>query len=239
MTVATLQLREPGPAQSNLIYHFCGRPPGTGTSAGLDPGIAAMTPRDRLANILWDEQLRRSVPFGATSPMICFSESPIEHLTWLLAERMFPAWALLFTRQWVYNFGGGPVWYPREQQYYAMTPEQRNWAVRFDAYNSDWLHEREWRIPVAPGYAGLGIAPGSIQAIIVEEPGWQPWRQVPEPTGWMLDEYGMPSADPHDHHGTPEMAPRWRLPPLWTAAPRFWWDRANRRFSPVAVPAPG
>jgi hypothetical protein len=27
MTVATLQLREPGPTQSNVMYHFCARPP--------------------------------------------------------------------------------------------------------------------------------------------------------------------------------------------------------------------
>ncbi len=53
MTVAILQLREPGAAQSNLIYYFCDRPPGIGTSARLDPGITAMTPADRLANILW------------------------------------------------------------------------------------------------------------------------------------------------------------------------------------------
>ena len=52
MTVAIQHLREPGPAQSNLTYHFCGRPPGTRTSPQLDRDIAAMAPWDRLANIL-------------------------------------------------------------------------------------------------------------------------------------------------------------------------------------------
>lgn len=232
MTVATLQLRTPGPAQSNLIYHFCGRPPGTGTSPGLAPDIAAMSPRDRLENILWEGMLRGSVPFGAASPMVCFSESPADHLRWLLNDRMFPAWALLFTRQWVYNFGGGPVWYPRDQQYSTMTPEQRNWAVRFDAYNSDWLHEREWRIPVQPGYAGLQITAADVLAIIVEEPDWQPWREVREWTGQMLGPDGTPDA-----MGTePELFPQFRLPPLWTAIQRFWWDRTNQRFILVHAP---
>jgi hypothetical protein len=233
MTVATLQLREPGPAQSNLIYHFCGRPPGTGTSPGLTPSIAGLSPQDQLASILWDGMLRGSVPFGATKPMVCFSESPAQHLHWLLTDRMFPPWALLFTRQWVYDFGGGPIWYPREQQFREMTAEQQNWAVRFDAYNSDWLHEREWRIPVLPGYGGLGISPADVQAIIVGEPNWQPWKQIPEWTGWMLGPDGVPDAEAAE----PEVYPQWRLPPLWNAVHRFWWDQENRRFVPVHTPA--
>ncbi len=32
-------------SQSNLIYHFCGRPPGTGTSPNLAPAIASMSPQ--------------------------------------------------------------------------------------------------------------------------------------------------------------------------------------------------
>jgi hypothetical protein len=234
LAVATLQLRGPGPAQSNLIYHFCGRPPGTGTSTQLDSDIAAMTSApDRLANILWEGGLRGSPPFGAANRMVCFSESPVEHLRWLLHDQAFPPWALLVTREWVYSCGGGPVWYTREAQHRSLTPEQRNWAVRFERYTSDWLHEREWRIPVPPGFTGLQITADVVKAVLIGEPTWAPWRQVLEPTGYLIGMDGTPGLD----GVAPEMAPRWRLPRLWERIPAFWWDRTNRRFVLVHAPA--
>lgn len=230
MTVAVLPLREPGPAQSDLMCHFCGRPPGTGTSRQLDPAIARMSEADRLTNILWEGMLRGSRPFGAANRMVCFSESPIEHLLWLLRDRAFPSWALLFSRQWVYDFDGGPVWYAREAQYRTLTPEQRDWAMRFDAYNSDWLHEREWRIPVRPGFGGLQVTAETIVSVVIGEPGWKPWRYVLEPTGRSVHVPGGLA---------PEMGWQLRLPPLWDKIRVVWFDRANRRLVPVHVPAPG
>jgi hypothetical protein len=230
MTLAVLPLREPGPAQSDLIYHFCGRPPGTGRSTHLDPTIAAMSAPDRLANILWEGMLRGSTPFGAANRMVCFSESPIEHLLWLLHDRAFPPWALLVRRQWVYDFGGGPVWYTRDAQYRTLTPEQRDWAMRFEAYNSDWLHEREWRIPVPPGLGGLPVTAETIVSVVIGEPGWAPWRYVLEPTGRWI---GVPG------RVAPEMRWQLRLPPLWNKIHAYWFDRANRRLVLVRVPAPG
>lgn len=224
MTVAILQLREPGPAQSSVVYHFCGRPPGTAISAQLEPVIAEMTPEQRLSNILWEGGLRGSVPFGATNPMVCFSETPLDHLIWLLHDRAFPPWALLVTREWVYHAGGGPVWYARDAQHRTLTPQQRDWAVRFDAYTNDWLHEREWRVPTHPGFPWLALTFELI--VIIGEPTWQPWRLVPEPTGRYIG-------------AVPEMAPQWRLPPLWNQIQAYWWDSTNRRFSLVHTPRQG
>ncbi|KFZ76998.1 hypothetical protein ED92_38470 [Amycolatopsis sp. MJM2582] len=232
MTVATMQLRDPGPAQSNQIYHFCGRPPGTGISAQLDPSIASMSVPDRLANMLWEERLRGSVPFGASNRMVCFSESPIQHLHWLLTDRGFPPWALLFDRQRLYDVGGGPVWYTREAQHRTLTPEQRDWAVKFDAFTNDWLHEREWRVPLPPGYTALRLSADVIVAVIIGEPNWAPWRQVLEPTGYLIGVGGTPGLN----GVAPQMAPQWRLPTLWNQIHAFWWDSSNRRFVPVHVP---
>jgi hypothetical protein len=136
---------------------LCGRSPGTGVSTQLVGWIAGLSPQQRLANILWTEEPLGSVPFGATNRMVCLSESPPEHLLWLLRERGFPGWGLLFSRQWAYNFAGGPVWYARNDQYHSLPAEHRDWAVRLDADASDWLHEREWRIRVQPQYSGLEI----------------------------------------------------------------------------------
>lgn len=175
------------------------------------------------------------MPFGAANPMVCFSESPVEHLHWLLNDRAFPPWALLFTREWIYRSDGGPVWYTRDAQHQSLSPDQRDWAVRFDAYTSDWLHEREWRVPVRPGSVGLPLTADVTMSVIIGEPTWAPWRQVLEPTGYLIGMDGVPGLD----GVAPELVPQWRLPPLWDRIHAFWWDRANRRFVPVHVPAQG
>lgn len=154
--------------------------------------------------------------------MVCFSESSSAHLLWLLRERGFPGWGLLFSRQWVYDFGGGPIWYARNDQYSALSVEQQDWAVRFEADTSDWLHEREWRIRVQPEYSGLQLLPGAIGGLIVEDRNWEPWRQVEVPTGYLLDENGTPGLT-----GVADEV-RWelQLPKLWESTPRILWDRS-------------
>lgn len=190
-----------------------------------------MSPRERLENILWEEVLRGSIPFGATNRMLCLSESPPDHLRWLLGERRFPAWALLFDRDWVYNLEGGPVWYARPQQYSSLDADQRDWAVPLDADRSDWLHEREWRIRVPQDAPGLQVQPGDVRAIIVADPDWAPWRLVPVRTGWLLDADGLPGIEGVDY----EVREEWRLPRLWSSSPRYLWDNASRHFRPLPI----
>lgn len=219
-------LRPAGPGQSYWMCHFCGRPPGTAVSSQLDPWIAALTPQQRLENILWTGTLLGSVPFGATHNMVCFSESSPEHLYWLLRERGFSGWGLLFTRQWVYDLFGGPVWYARNDQYNALTCDQRDWAVRLEAGAADWLHEREWRIRVLPQHSGLLVRPEDIEAILVEDPNWAPWRQYQVPTGYLIGMDGLPSED----GVAEETRLEWLLPPLWRPERRLIWDRPTQRF---------
>lgn len=114
-------LLEPGPAQSEFLIHFCGRPPGTSVSWSLPLDIAQMSPWQRLENILWEGQIRASIPFGATRPMVCLSESPREHLHWLINTRGFPPWGLSTTRGLAYSVDGGPVWYARRTQMATLT----------------------------------------------------------------------------------------------------------------------
>jgi hypothetical protein len=222
-------LRPVGPAQSDWLCHFCGRPAGTGVSDQLPSWINGMTAQQRLANILWSGVLMGSVPFGANSRMVCLSESPPDHLLWLLRERNFPGWGLVFSRQWAYRFGGGPVWYTRNEQYYAMPADQRDWAVRLEAGAADWLHEREWRIRVLPQFAGLQVVPGDIAAILVEDPDWAPWRDVHVRTGYLLDSAGCLSVDGVEE----EIRIEQQLPNLWAGVPRIFWDRTTRQLTPL------
>jgi hypothetical protein len=136
-----------------------------------------MTPIDRLVRIMQERRLRGFPPFGTTHPVVCLSECPLPHLQWLLAQRGFPRWGLILDRQWVYRAGGGPAWYVRQDQYRALSDEQRAWAVRLESTvedRSDWLHEREWRIPVAAeNDSAIALTSDAVGAILVEYPVWQ------------------------------------------------------------------
>ncbi len=98
-----------------------------------------------------------------------------------------------------------------------MTPDQRNCAVRFDTYTSDWLHERGRRVTVRPGFVELPLTADVIMSVIIGEPTWAPWRQALETTGHLI---GTDRARPR--RVAPELVLRRRLPPLWDRIHTFW-----------------
>jgi hypothetical protein len=150
--------------------------------------------------------------------MVCLSESPLEHLRWLLSNLQWPPWGLLLRRQTVYDLGGGPVWYARTEQLTALPPELRAWAVRFEtgAYRSDWLHEREWRIPVPTTTPVLQLPPNSVPVILVGDPQWQPSGLVPRTV--LVDQF-------------PQVVELPELPHSWTAAvERWYWDAEKQQI---------
>jgi hypothetical protein len=221
VTIPTWPLEAAGPAQFDSLVHFCGRPWGTTPTPYVSSGVRNQTPQERLANILWEQRLNGYPPFRAqwNQPMICLSESPVDHLKWLLRDRQWPPWGLLFSRQNIYDLGGGPAWYVREAQYLGLLPEQIPWAVRLETAppRSDWLHEREWRIPVSPFNPAIFLAPGSIQAVLVGDPDWTPTRQMPVYTGATVTGH-VPA-----------------LPPVWNSASqlRVYWNAATQELTPL------
>jgi hypothetical protein len=87
------------------------------------------------------------------------------------------------------------------------------------ASRSDWLHEREWRIPILPGYSGLRVLPETVLGILIGDRSGEPVR--PKPTGWFFDpSTGELGTDPT---GYPDMAPG--LPDLWSTMLRLVWNR--------------
>lgn len=230
-------LNPAGPAQSELLIHFCGRPPGRPHTTGLADWIRLLTPQQRLDNILWEQRIYGTIPVGAAHPhtMVSLSESPLDHLKWLL-DSGWPPWGVLLRRQHAYDSGGGPVWYTRTDQFHALTPQQRAWAARFDATpgnRSDWSHEREWRIPVPEQNPALPLRRGDVAAVFVAEPGWQPVRYGP---GHWIDGYTGENARPGDPHAI-EGPPVAMLPPLWTGLPSAADTEMVSRPVPVAVHA--
>jgi hypothetical protein len=202
----------PGPAQSDFLIHFCGRPSGRPHTPCVPPEIQALTPAERLDNILWEQRILGFAPFGAAAdqPMVCFSESPLDHLQWLLHSRGWPPWGVVLSRQWVFTAGGGPVWYARPGQYETLARTQWQWAVRFETTSgrrSDWVHEREWRIPVRPDEPALRLTSGAIIAVLAAGPGWQPSTRYTDRTQRV-----------HARH------------PLWGSFQQWYWDPATQRF---------
>jgi hypothetical protein len=207
-------LQLPGPAQNDLLIHFCGR--GTHRNVeSVDDRILRMAPEDRLAGILAEGRIRAFTQHNGGFPAVCFCEVDKEfaHLRWLIDQRNFAPWGLIFTREQVTKWGGGPVFSARKDihgyvDYLArMEMEQtgsavnadylRSYMTRFEPFDprnpSDWLWEQEWRHIVPGGERAL--AAGSIKAIMVGDPHWWP-------------------ADPET--GEP--------PQLWVESEKWFWD---------------
>jgi hypothetical protein len=232
-TVPAAPLNPAGPAQSEFLIHFCGRPEGRPHTNGLAEWIRSLTPEQRLANVLWEQTIYGTIPFGVDHPhtAVCLSESPLSHLKWLL-DSGWPAWGLLLRRQHVYDLGGGPVWYARPEQFQDMTRQQRAWATRLETTpgnRSDWTHEREWRIPVPTENPALHLEPADIAAILVADPSWQPIRHDP---GHLVDgctgEYTHPG-NPYAIEGPPILM----LPPAWKGLQRWFLDQSTQQFMSV------
>lgn len=231
-----------GPAQSEYLIHFCGRAPGLKFTPFVPDWIRGITPAQRLDNILWQQCIWGFPPFGAESPMVCFSESPADHLVWLMNDRHWPPWGVFLTRQRVYAAGGGPVWYARPGQYAKMAPDQLAWSVRLGTTwgqpRSEWLHEREWRLPVPAENPALSLAPGVITAVLVGNPAWQPSvRLVQQPTGYYVDVSTGQPTPPDNPLAEPQMHQISAYPPLWGTCPRWYWDPGAQRFIVVLAGA--
>jgi hypothetical protein len=218
MTIApSWPLNPAGPAQSEYLIHFCGRPPGRPQTPWLSEEIRALSPEQRLERILWEQQILGFGTFGPESnrdwPVVCLSESPLSHLQWLLQAQNWPPWGVILWRQWVYAVGGGPVWYARSKQYERLAPDLLPWAVQFNtdmtvARRNDWVHEREWRIHAQSGNPpAVSLSPRGVAAVLIGRPDWEPDRPFRQPAGLVK-----------------------ALPPLWPAIQRFYWDSGAQRW---------
>ncbi|WP_157225123.1 hypothetical protein [Nocardia thailandica] len=81
----------------------------------------------------------------------------------------------MFDPQAVFAAGGGPVWYVRDEDMDELaTSRLRRWAVRLGE-NSDWLEEREWRVPrdlVNASAPSIPLADLGLFGVIVGERNW-------------------------------------------------------------------
>lgn len=170
------------PGQSEGLVHFTGR-----ARPSFAPEVALMSPRDRLDSIISDRALIGHCVPGSSRPVVCFSESNRSHTAALLRRAGFAGWGVVMSRQWVWDAGGGPVWYVRDDNWStvrsSLDPELHAWLVRTKPNDSDWLHEHEWRVPCAD--SELLLAPEGVRGFLVSDAAWEPpmmTTQILDPT---------------------------------------------------------
>jgi hypothetical protein len=151
------------PDVGDHLIHFTGRDgPKLG---GVDPAILAMPAQQRLAQILVDGGVRGFQTFGSNAPVVCLTESTKASVLRLIHDGRYEPCGIGFSKQLVFDRGGGPALYVRGDEWptatEALAHPLRARLVRFwpgaapdpGEYlpdnlerKSEWLHEREWRV---------------------------------------------------------------------------------------------
>jgi len=114
----------------------------------------------------------------------------------------------------VFTAGGAPVWSVRTDVLPSIPEPLRVWTARLEPGQSEWLHEREWRIPAAQVL--LGQMP-RLAAVIVGDQTWRPSYQTHDINLW-----------------TGRLAYADRVAPLAVGMQRWCWDSAQGRL--LALP---
>ena len=205
------------PGQSDTLVHFCGR-----ARPSTSPDVANLTAPQRLDSILRTGVLRAFPPYGRPWPVVCFSESDSGGVEALLRYSDFQPWGVVVRRDWVWANGGGPVWYVRDDVTPAtvgLDERALSWLVPTTPQHNDWLHEREWRLPMTHGNTpGIGLGDGVI-AILVGDRRWEPGPvaelEVDPTTG---------------HPAIAEMTPRQAVVPRW-----YWDGTRIHLLQPVPI----
>jgi len=159
------------PGQSDVLVHFTSRGRPTASNRFAD-----LTAEQRLTAIMEQQTLIASPPYRSSTPVVCLSESGPDGVAALIRGSGWAPWGVVLDRQWVWDQGGGPVWYVRDD----LDADVRDrlggttdaWLVRTEPGHSDWLHEREWRIPRSWADPSLHLDETAVVALLVGDPRW-------------------------------------------------------------------
>ena len=159
------------PGQSECLVHFCGRGNAFQTTDGL-------TPQQRLDSIFHSGGFQASIALTRAWPVVCFSESTPRGVEKLLGPKRWDGWGIVVSRDWVWERGGGPIWYARDDldpsPIGQLDPRSLAWHLKTTPQDNDWLHEREWRVPCDPNTPFLPIDVSDVVAVVVSDRAWEP-----------------------------------------------------------------
>lgn len=171
------------PDLADHVIHFTGR---NGKRLVVDAEIAKLDAQQRLLHIVVDQRIRAFQTFGSGAPVVCMTESTRSAVTTLIRARRYEPCGIGFSKQFVFERNGGPALYIRGDEWPtvdALPQPMRSRAVRYwpgaDADDgeiipdylanpSDWLQEREWRVP-----GDLTFGWDNVKFLIVPHYAWQ------------------------------------------------------------------
>lgn len=168
---------------SNSVVHFTGRRGKANTDVPAE--IGDLDARRRLANILITKRIYAfSTFYSCGDPVVCFTEATLEGMRTLVGDRYEP-WGLEFAKDQVFQRGGGPALYVRGDLWTSFaqsdlptslkafgtpywpgvdwppTPPGTLYVKSILDTSTQWVHEREWRIPVNASLDALAGAPST------------------------------------------------------------------------------
>jgi hypothetical protein len=137
-----------------------------------------------------DERILAFPPFGSSDPVVCFTECTRPGIQTLMAEQRYSPCGIAFSKDFIFQKGGGPALYVRGDEWDAvdqLPAGLRARAVRlwpgatsdsdlplpwYVTRVSEWLHEREWRIAGEGSPLGLPFTWSDVAFVIAPDPKW-------------------------------------------------------------------
>ena len=144
----------------------------------------------RLVRILSAGVINASLPYGNDQGAACFTESTARGVSWLISQNHFVPYGVAFTKPFLFNTGGAPAIVIRGDEWKfvrALPPELRARTVRLwpgadpepgeslPAHlqtRSEWLSEREWRVPAPAGTPAVTFSTDDIAFLVVPDADW-------------------------------------------------------------------
>lgn len=175
--------RYSSPDLSNFVIHFTGR---IGRPNDEVPGdIAALGAGSRLLRILSEGRIQGFRTFGLNQAVVCFTEASPAGVSTLVREQRYHPWGLAFTKDFVFAQGGGPALYVRGDEWastFQWPDHLRARAARlwpgmeiaeddpippsYMLNESEWTHEREWRVPCIEGRTEFRFSLSDVAFVI-------------------------------------------------------------------------
>ena len=144
----------------------------------------------RLLQVVQAGAILATIPYGNDLGAACFTESTVRGVSWLIAQRHFVPYGIAFTKTFLFASGGAPAIVVRGDEWRHvrnLPPELRARAIRLwpgataepgEALprhlqtRSEWLGEREWRVPADSGTPAIRFGTDDIAFLVVPDAGW-------------------------------------------------------------------
>ena len=159
------------PDFNDVVIHFTGR---SGPSL-RSPEVASLSDWGRLQQIITSSHFIGHEMFGVNAKAVCFTEGTATGCSWLVGQGRYTSCGIAFSKRYLFEIGGGPVLQIRGDEWaqVSMWPESsRARAVRlwpgataeegevlpwWMEGRSEWMFEREWRVPAPLPTVGFSI----------------------------------------------------------------------------------